>query len=106
MFDGRLRLYQRGAGRHWQCAAHVGGRRFRETTGKESLDRAKDVAEEWYLDLPGKLRNGMIVPDGRAFGRAAVAYPREIKVPAAPARSPKYKEDHGRNAWRNRRSPL
>lgn len=71
MFDGRLQLYKRGTGRHWQCAARVGGRRFRETTGEETLDRAKDVAEEWYLDLRDKLRNGMIVSDVRTFGQAA-----------------------------------
>ncbi len=90
MFDGRLQLYKRAAGRHWQCAARVGGRRFRETTGEESLDRAKDVAEEWYLDLRGKLRNGMIIPDERTFGQAAEGYLREVKVLAATTRSPEY----------------
>ena len=79
MFDGRLQLYKRGGGHYWQCAARVGGRRFRESTGEESLDRAKDVAEEWYLGLRGKLRNGEIVPDERTFRQAAEGYVREVR---------------------------
>ena len=90
MFDGRLQIYKRGASRHWQCAARVGGRRFRQTTGEESLDRAKDVAEEWYLALRGKLRNGLIEPDERTFGQAAEQYLREVRVLAATVRSPSY----------------
>lgn len=90
MFDGRLQLYKRGTGRYWQCAARVGGRRFRESTGEESLDRAKDVAEEWYLTLRGKLRNGVITPDERTFRQAAEPYLREVRVLAATTRSPSY----------------
>lgn len=90
MFDGRLQLYKRGEGRHWQCAARVGGRRFRQTTGEDTLDRAKDVAEEWYLALRGKLRNGEIEPDERTFGSVAKEYLRETKVLAATSRSPSY----------------
>ena len=92
MFDGRLQVYKRGTGRHWQCAARVGGKRFRSTTGEEALDRAKDVAEEWYLDLRGKLRAGTIVPDERTFAKAAKEYLREIKVLTIGTRSPKYVE--------------
>lgn len=90
MFDGRLQIYKRGEGRVWQCAARVGGKRFRSTTGEEGLDRAKDVAEEWYLDLRGKLRGGEIVPDEKTFAQAAEGYLRELKVLTIGTRSPKY----------------
>jgi integrase len=90
MFDGRLQIYKRGDGKVWQCAARVGGKRFRSTTGEEGLDRAKDVAEEWYLDLRGKLRGGAIVPDEKTFAQAADGYLREIKVLTIGTRSPKY----------------
>jgi integrase len=90
MFDGRLQLYKRPGGRFWQCAARVGGARFRETTKEELLDRAKDVAEEWYLGLRGKLRNGEVVKDERTFRLAAQNYLREMKVLAVGLRSPKY----------------
>jgi integrase len=93
MFDGRLQIYKRENGRFWSCAARVGGQRFRQTTGEEALDRAKDVAEEWYLDLRGKLRAGQIVSsvsNEKTFGAAAESYLSEVRVLAASVRSPKY----------------
>lgn len=92
MFDGRLQVYKRGSGRHWQCAARVGGKRFRETTREENLARAKQIAEEWYLGLRGKLKDGKIEPDERTFKSAAQEYLREVKVLAISSRSPKYVE--------------
>lgn len=104
MFDGRLQIYRRPGGRNWQCAARVGHERFRSTTGEQDLDRAKDVAEEWYLDLRGKLRRGAAEPrtfhdapapskpKARTFKHAADDYLREVKVLAANVRSPIYVE--------------
>lgn len=92
MFDGRLQIYKRPNGRSWNCAARVGGQRFRITTGVELLEQAKDVAEEWYLGLRGKLREGRIVPDERTFGEAADQYIREARVLTIGARSPRYVE--------------
>ncbi len=93
MFDGRVQVYRRPGGHHWQCAARVGGKRFRSSTGESGLDRAKDVAEEWYLDLRGRLRNGEVVPDKpreKTFAEAAEGYLREVRVLAVTTRSPKY----------------
>ena len=92
LFDGRLQIYKRGQSRYWQCAARVGSQRFRETTKEASLERAKDIAEEWYLDLRGKLRNGEIVKKERTFGEAAEGYLKEVRVLAISTRSPKYVE--------------
>lgn len=92
MFDGRVQVYRRGNGRFWQCSTRVAGKRFRESTHEENLDRAKDVAEEWYLDLRGKLRRGEVLKPERRFKEAAEHYLREIRVLAASARSPKYVE--------------
>ncbi len=92
MFDGRLQLYKRPESRIWQCAARVGERRFRQSTKEENLDRAKDVAEEWYLDLRGKLRAGEIIKPEHTFADAANGYLREVRVLAATVRSPKYVE--------------
>lgn len=90
MFDGRLQIYRRGSGKFWQCAARVGGERFRNSTGEEDLARAKDVAEEWYLGLRGMLRNGEITRSEKTFGEAAEHYLRQARVLAASVRSPKY----------------
>ncbi|MDE2112493.1 MAG: site-specific integrase [Alphaproteobacteria bacterium] len=93
MFDGRLQIYRRTPHGPWQAAARVGGQRFRQSTGEDALDRAKDVAEEWYLDLRGKLRAGQIVSSvskEKAFGEAAQSYLREVRVLAATVRSASY----------------
>ena len=93
MFDGRLQIYRRTTQGPWQAAARVGGQRFRQSTGEEALDRAKDVAEEWYLDLRGKLRAGQIVSSvskEKTFGVAAESFLGEVRVLAASVRSPSY----------------
>ena len=90
MFDGKLQVYRRGDGRVWQCAARVGGQRFRESTKEEGLDRAKDVAEEWYLDLRGKLRHGEIIKKEKLFSEAAELYVKDVRVLALDVRSPLY----------------
>ncbi len=92
MFDGRVQIYRRGHSRFWQCATRIEGRRFRDSTREENLDRAKDIAEEWYLDLRGQLRRGEIIKKERKFKEAAENYLREIRVLAASTRSPKYVE--------------
>jgi integrase len=93
MFDGRLQIYRRTPHGPWQAAARVGHQRFRQSTGEDALDRAKDVAEEWYLDLRGKLRAGQITPKlprEKTFGEAAESYVREVRVLAATTRSASY----------------
>jgi integrase len=92
MFDGRLQVYKREKSRAWQMAARVGGQRFRKSTDEESLERAKDVAEEWYLGLRGKLKEGRIVPAERTFGQAAKAYMDDVKLLTIGTRSPRYVE--------------
>jgi len=70
MFDGRLQVYKRKHGNVWQMAARVGGQRFRKSTDEESLDKARDVAEDWYLRLRGKVNeDGRIPPPERPLGR-------------------------------------
>lgn len=90
MFDGRLQVYRRGDGKVWQCAARVGGERFRESTHETEVARAKGVAEDWYLDLRGRLRNGQIVKKEKTFREAAEDYMRHARVLAATVRSPAY----------------
>lgn len=92
MFDDRVQIYRREGGRFWQCSARVNGTRYRESTHQENLDQAKDVAEEWYLDLRGKLRHGEIIKKETKFREAAEHYLREIRVLAASTRNPKYVE--------------
>jgi hypothetical protein len=72
MFDGRLQLYRRKEAGPWQAACRVGRQRFRQSTGEQGLERAKERAEEWYLDLRGKLRGGLLEPTkpkAKTFGK-------------------------------------
>lgn len=70
LMDGRIQVYRRPGSPHWQCACSVAGRQRRRTTGEESLARAKDVAQDWYLGLLGKFRAGDLKV-GRTFAEAA-----------------------------------
>ena len=94
MFDGKLQIYQRSGSSVWQCAARVGGKRYRQSTGEEVFITAKKTAEEWYLGLRGKLAAGIIEPKSkeRTFRDAASAYVAEVSVLAISSRSPKYVE--------------
>lgn len=94
MFDGKLQVYQRAGSRVWQCAARVGGKRYRCSTGEEAFSSATKIAEEWYLGLRGKLAAGVIVAKSkeRTFRDAALEYMKEVGVLVISCRSPKYIE--------------
>ncbi len=70
LMDGRLHLYKRENSRHWQCSTFLNGRNWRRTTKEESLAHAKDIAEDWYLELRGKARAG-VLKTGKTFAEAA-----------------------------------
>lgn len=100
LFDDRVQVYRRGTGLTWQCSTRIDGHRFRSSTGEENLDRAMAFAEEWYLDLRGRVRAGVALgtPDKpkapeRTFADAAADYVREVRVLAASSRSPLYVAD-------------
>jgi len=90
MFDGRLQIYRRKDSGSWHAAARVGKRRFRQSLKEERLEQAKDIAEEWYLGLRGKLRAGEITPSEHTFKDAFEDYLRDVRVLAATERSPSY----------------
>jgi hypothetical protein len=41
-----------------QCSSYFAGKNRRTSTKEESLSKAKEIAEDWYLQLRGKLRSG------------------------------------------------
>jgi integrase len=53
---------KRSDSRYWQCATFLNGRSYRTTTKHDILSHAKDFAEDWYLDLRGKVRMGLLQP--------------------------------------------
>ncbi|MFM9850256.1 MAG: tyrosine-type recombinase/integrase [Hyphomicrobiaceae bacterium] len=93
IMGGKVHLYRRGSGRHWQCAAYLAGRNRRVTTKEESLAKAKDFAEDWYLELKGKLRRGEIKTE-KTFAEAAGQFMKEFPVITEGNRHPAYVEGH------------
>ncbi len=93
LLDGRVHVYKRENSDLWQCAASVNGRHFRVSTREESLALAKDFAEDWYLELRGKLKRGAM-PHGKTFTEAADQFMREYEVITEGERSPVYVEGH------------
>jgi integrase len=89
LMGGRLHVYKRDSSRYWQCATFLGGRNWRKSTKEDSLSHAKEIAEDWYLELRGKLRAG-VLKEGKAFKEAATQFLREYEVITGGQRSPKH----------------
>jgi integrase len=93
LMGGKLHLYKRTNSRCWQCSTYLGGRNRRKSTGEESLSHAKDFAEDWYLELKGKFRAG-VLKDGKSFSEAADQFLREYKVITLGQRHPRHVQRH------------
>lgn len=95
LMGGKLRLYKRNNGSHWQCSTYLNGRNRRKSTKEESLAHAKEIAEDWYLELRGKHRAG-VLKDGVTFNVAAEQFIREFPVITRGQRNPEYVSGHER----------
>jgi hypothetical protein len=89
LMGGKLHVYKRENSRYWQCSAYLGAKNRRTSTKEESLSRAKDFAEDWYLELKGKHRRGEI-RDEKNFKHAAEQFIREYEIITHGERNPKY----------------
>jgi integrase len=79
ILGGKVHVYKRPNSSSWQCATYLAGRNRRTTTKEDSLSKAKEFAEDWYLQLRGKLRDGELV-SGKPFRDAAKLYLREFDI--------------------------
>ena len=93
LMGGKIQIYKRPNSTHWQCSASINGRQWRKTTKEESLSHAKDFAEDWYLELKGKARAG-ILKAGKTFKVAAQKFREEYEVITDGTRNPDYVEGH------------
>ena len=96
LMGGKLHVYKRENSPYWQCATFLNGRNHRTSTKEDSLERAKDKAEDWYLGLKGKLRSGELGQGGEIFSRAADHWLREIEVLMDGERAPNYDAEYRR----------
>ncbi len=96
LMGGKLHVYKRENSRHWQCSTYLAGRNRRVSTKEESLQHAKDFAEDWFLELKGKARIGDLksAKGGKTFEFAADQFMREFEALTDGERSPIYVEGH------------
>lgn len=95
LMGGAVRLYKRdGASRYWQASAHFNSRKYRISTKEDSLALAKQVAEDWYLELRGKSRAGLLKKKQKTFNEVADQFMKEYGVITEGERSPKWVEGH------------
>ncbi len=95
LMRGNLHLYKRDDGKHWQCSTYLDGKNRRKSTKEESFERAKDIAEDWFLELKGKQRVGQIIGE-KTFREAAEQFLREYEIITEGRRNAQYVEGHGR----------
>lgn len=93
IMGGKVHIYMREHSTHWQCSTFLGGRNRRVTTKEESLAKAKDFAEDWYLGLRGKLHAGELKSE-KTFQQAAAQFEREYQIITEGERSAKYVDGH------------
>lgn len=89
----KVRLYRRAEGGNWHCYTCLKGREWRKSTKQSSLARAKDFAEDWYLELCAKDRLGDL-HSGKTFAQAAKTFEKEYEAITQGRRSPKWVEGH------------
>lgn len=86
---GKVHLYKRPHSRFWQCSTYLAGKNWRESTKEESISQAKEIAEDWYLELRGKSRAGELRA-GKTFRQAAKQFLLEYPVITQGLRNPEY----------------
>lgn len=89
LMGGKLHVYRRPNSRHWQCSTFLHGKNWRVSTKQDSLSLAKDFAEDWYLELRGKSRAG-ILKVGKTFQQAADQFLKEYEIITEGERSKTY----------------
>ncbi|WP_429278410.1 site-specific integrase [Novosphingobium gossypii] len=94
ILGGKVQVYRRIDGGNWHCSASVGGRQHRATTRTDSVSLAKQVAEDWYLGLRGKLHAGILKTE-KTFKEASAQFLREYEIITEGQRSKRWTEGHG-----------
>lgn len=89
LMGGKLRVYKRENSNLWQASTYLAGKNRRISTKEESLSHAKEIAEDWYLELRGKARAG-VLKTGKLFRDAAKHFLAEYVALITGERNPKY----------------
>lgn len=94
ILNGKVQLFRRIEDGPWHCSASFGGStQIRKSTKETSLALAKEVAEDWYLEMKGKARAGLLEKD-KNFAEAAEKFAEEYEAVTKGHRSPKWVQGH------------
>jgi len=91
LMGGKLHVYKRENSTCWQCSTYLNGKNWRTSTKEESLAKAKDFAEDWFLELHNKKRSGELKND-KTFKKAADIFVREYELITEGQRSKRHVE--------------
>jgi integrase len=89
ILGGKVHVYRRDNSSRWQCSTYLAGKNRRVSTNEDGLAKAKDFAEDWYLELRGKARSGEIRNE-KTFREAAAQFEREYQIITEGQRNPIY----------------
>jgi len=93
ILGGKVHVYQRENSSVWQCSSYLEGRNRRVSTKEESLAKAKEFAEDWYLELRGKKARGELLSE-LTFAQAAERFTKEYELMTAGERNEIYVKGH------------
>ncbi|MCP4289682.1 MAG: site-specific integrase [Gammaproteobacteria bacterium] len=93
ILGGKVHVYKRPESQIWQCSTYLAGKNRRVSTKESSLGKAKDFAEDWYLELCGKSRAGEIKNE-KTFAAAASMFTAEYEILTGGERNQHYVENH------------
>lgn len=91
----KVNVYMRENSRFWQCSTYLAGQNHRTSAKEQSLSSAKEVAEDWYLNLRGKHRAGELHHE-KSFSQAVDRFTREYEVLTEGERNDRWVQDHYR----------
>jgi hypothetical protein len=76
ILGNKVQLYKRPDSSYWWCVTYLQGKHRRSSTKEDSLQLAKQFAEDWFLELRGKSRAGLL-KDEKTFKQAADLFLKE-----------------------------
>tara|TARA_R110000868_G_scaffold411733_1_gene708172 strand:- start:1997 stop:3166 length:1170 start_codon:yes stop_codon:yes gene_type:complete len=93
ILGNKVRVFRRDGSKKWYCSTSINGKEWKKSTKEESLEHAKDIAEDWYLGLQGQKRDG-VLGNARTFEQAAAKFAEEYEAITINTRSPKWVRGH------------
>lgn len=79
ILGGKVLVYRRAGTGKWQCSTRLDGRNWRVSTGSDSLQQAKEFAEDWFFRMKAKEKGGTLKLE-KTFADAAKKYLEEYDM--------------------------